>query len=76
LALATKVTPAIRVFGSLLNMARRAKLVAHTSVEEMMVGFQSGSMKNEISCTFIRWIEKLYRNIGKKRKLPTTLGDK
>ena len=43
MALATKVTPAICVLGSLLNMVRRAKLVEHSSVGEMMAGFQSTS---------------------------------
>ena len=43
LALMTMVTPAICVLGSLLNMVRRAKLVEHSSVGEMMAGFQSRS---------------------------------
>jgi hypothetical protein len=37
------VTPAICVLGTLVNMARRAKLVANSSVGEMMAGFQSTS---------------------------------
>ena len=45
LALMTMVTPAICVLGYLLNMVRRAKLVEHSSVGEMMAGFQSRSME-------------------------------
>ena len=61
MALATKVTPAICVLGSLLNMARRVKLVANSSVGEMMAGFQSASRDK-----YIRRIKKLYRNKGRK----------
>ena len=67
MALATKVTPAICVLGSLLNMARRVKLVANSSVGEMMAGFQSASRDK-----YIRWIKKLYRYKGRKETCQQT----